>query len=79
MDETAPISNIPTSLTKEQAIELFGGKQKDVAEAIGVTPSAISQWPDGELDRATVDRLVGAALRLGKLPTPASDQGRAAA
>ena len=62
-------------LTKAQAVELFGGKQKLVAEALGITPSAVSQWPDGELDQATSDRIRGAALRLGKI----QPEGRAAA
>lgn len=54
-------------MKKSEAIELFGGLQKDVAAALGITPSAVSQWPD-ELDRATEDRVVGAAVRLGRLP-----------
>lgn len=75
MSEIDPQPGHPR-LTKQQAIELFGGKQKLVAEAIGVTPSAVSQWPDGELDQATSDRCIGAAYRLGKLQPP---EGRAAA
>lgn len=55
-------------MRKSDAIELFGGLQKNVADGIGVTPSAISQWPD-ELDQATADRILGAAVRLGlKVP-----------
>jgi predicted XRE-type DNA-binding protein len=57
-------------MTKADAIELFGGLQKNVADALGVTPSRVSQWPDGELDQATEDRVIGAAVRLGKLPPP---------
>lgn len=62
-------------MKKTEAIQLFGGKQKDVAAALGVTPSAVSQWPD-DLDQATEDRVIGAAVRLGILP---AEQGRAAA
>lgn len=52
-------------MTKTEAIELFGGSQVDLARAIGVTKSAISQWPE-ELDSARTDRVIGAAYRLGK-------------
>ena len=61
-------------MTKAEAIALFGGRQIDVADALGVTPSRISQWPD-ELDQATEDRVIGAALRLGK-PIPPGYEDR---
>ena len=55
-------------MKKSEAIDIFGGTQKQLAEYLGLTPSAISQWPD-ELDQATSDRLLGAALRFGlKVP-----------
>ena len=50
---------------KKQAIELFGS-HRDLAYALEVTVSAISQWPD-VLDQAKSDRVVGAAIRL-KIP-----------
>jgi hypothetical protein len=37
-----------------------------LAAALGVTSSAISQWPE-ELDQARADRVFGAMLRLGLL------------
>lgn len=51
-------------MTKSEAIAIFGSTQIDVARALGLTPSRISQFPD-ELDQATTDRIVGAAVRLG--------------
>lgn len=49
-------------MTKKEAAELFGNQQR-LAEALNVTPQAISQWPD-ELDQARSDRVVGAAARV---------------
>jgi DNA-binding transcriptional regulator YdaS (Cro superfamily) len=49
---------------KNQAIKMFGG-QIPLAQALGITSSAISQWPD-KLDQAKTDRVVGAAIRLKK-------------
>jgi DNA-binding transcriptional regulator YdaS (Cro superfamily) len=40
----------------EQAIQLAGGTAKDLADLLGITPSAISQWGD-ELPRARVWQL----------------------
>lgn len=67
-------------MRKSEAIQLFGGLQKDVAAALGITPSAVSQWPD-DLDQATEDRVIGAAVRLGKLPPQqsAANEGERAA
>jgi transcriptional regulator with XRE-family HTH domain len=52
-------------MTKTEAIAIFGTRQIDLADALGVTKSAISQWPE-ELDTATADRVIGAATRLNK-------------
>ena len=52
-------------ITKKQAVELFGS-QKGVADAVGLTPSRISQWPD-LLAQKQSDLVMGAALRLGVL------------
>jgi hypothetical protein len=41
-----------------------------LADAVGLTRPAISQWPD-ELRQEQVDRVIGAAVRLGKWPPPA--------
>jgi transcriptional regulator with XRE-family HTH domain len=67
--------------TKAKAIRLFGGTQAAMARALGVSTQAISQWPE-TLTQAQRDRLVGAAIRLGKvqyLPAYAGsfDGGRA--
>lgn len=55
-------------MTKKEAIALFGKRQIDLADALGITASAVSQWPD-PLDSATRDRVIGAAIRLEKLNT----------
>ena len=52
-------------MTKTEAISIFGGKVKDLAAGLGVTSSAVSQWPDGALPRDQADRVLGAAVRLG--------------
>ncbi|WP_410174755.1 Cro/CI family transcriptional regulator [Microbulbifer thermotolerans] len=51
--------------TKTQAKKLFGSSAA-IARALEITSSAVSQWPE-RLPRATQDRLVGAAYRLGLL------------
>ena len=51
-------------LSKQAAIQLFGGQSQDLARALGVTPGAVSQWPE-DLRPEQVDRVVGAAVRLG--------------
>jgi hypothetical protein len=33
-------------MEKAKAIELLGGTPKSAADAVGVTASAVSQWPD---------------------------------
>jgi transcriptional repressor of cell division inhibition gene dicB len=55
------------NLTKQQAIAMFGDGVR-MAEALGVTKGAISQWPE-ELDQGKTDRVIGALVRLGK-PVP---------
>ena len=54
-------------MRKREAIELFGRTQQALADAVGVTRPAISQWPD-ELTQEQADRVVGAAVRLGRWP-----------
>lgn len=49
-------------LTKNQAIEAFGGAS-NLAKALQLTRQAIFYWPD-ELDLERHDRVVGAAHRL---------------
>ncbi len=50
-------------MTKQQAIELFDGVTS-LARALEVTPQRIYQMPD-ELKQSVIDRIVGAAVRLG--------------
>jgi UTP--glucose-1-phosphate uridylyltransferase len=60
-------------MTKTEATELFGGTQSALAAALGVSRSAISQWPE-QLSRMQADRVLGAAARLGRLPKPKPDK-----
>lgn len=50
-------------MTKTEAIELLGGSVTAVAEAIGISHSAVSQWPE-ELTDAIRDRVQAALYRL---------------
>jgi hypothetical protein len=52
-------------MTKQDAISIFGGVPA-LAEAVGTTRQAIYQWKD-DLDQAKTDRVIGAAIRLGKI------------
>ena len=54
-------------MKKTDATAVFNGTQSDLARALGITPQAVGQWPD-ELTQAQEDRVMGAILRLGKLP-----------
>lgn len=64
-------------MNKKEAAALFGGRYAQLAEALGITSSAISQWPD-ELTREQEDRVIGAAVRLGRLKTRGRQGNRAA-
>lgn len=55
-------------MTKDEAAAIFGGAHADLARALDMTRGGISQWPD-ELTETQTDRVLGAALRLGK-PIP---------
>ncbi|OWT68066.1 MULTISPECIES: Cro/CI family transcriptional regulator [unclassified Achromobacter] len=52
-------------MTKQEAIAKFGNGAA-LARALGITRSAISQWPD-VLDQTRTDLVNGAAMRLGKI------------
>lgn len=60
---------IHMAMTKQEACEIFGGSQSAVARALGLKRAAISRWPD-ELTTEQTDRVIGAAIRMGK-PIPA--------
>lgn len=51
-------------MTKQDAIAAFGSGAA-LARALGITRGAVSLWP-AVLDQARIDRIRGAALRLGK-------------
>lgn len=52
-------------MTKDQAIKLLGGTPSKAADAIGVTVSAVSQWPE-ELTPAIRDRVQAALWRVSQ-------------
>ncbi|WP_081579079.1 Cro/CI family transcriptional regulator [Leptospirillum ferriphilum] len=51
-------------MKKNDAIRAFGSVS-ELARAIGITPQAISQWPD-ELTPAMKDRVIAALVRTGR-------------
>lgn len=53
-------------MLKTRAIELLGGSVTAAAKAVGVSPSAVTQWPDVLPDRIA-DRVL-AALARERLP-----------
>lgn len=54
------------SMSKHRAIALLGGSASEAARRIGVTASAIAQWPD-DLPARLADRVL-AALARERLP-----------
>ena len=51
---------------KSTAIEIFGNLSA-LADALSTTRQTIYNWPE-ELEQHQTDRVIGAAIRLGKLP-----------
>ena len=51
-------------MKKTLALELLGGTVAKAAEAIGISSSAFSQWPD-ELPDRLIDRVIAACTRQG--------------
>lgn len=49
-------------MQKKSAIDLLGGSVTSAARACGISPSAVSQWPD-ELNRDQIDRVQAALWR----------------
>lgn len=60
-------------MTKSDAIAMFGTTVTALAAAVGVTRSAVSQWPE-ELRQDQIDRVIGAAVRLRKLVVKDKDE-----
>jgi UTP--glucose-1-phosphate uridylyltransferase len=54
-------------MTKHEAKALFGGTDAKLADALGLTRSAVTQWRD-PLTQEQVDRVTGAAVRMGLWP-----------
>jgi hypothetical protein len=52
------------TLTKQQALSLFDSGA-DLGRALGISRSAISQWPDA-LDEQQTAMVIGAAVLAGK-------------
>lgn len=72
-------------MKKATAIRLLGGTVTAAAAAVGVTPSAVTQWPD-DLPGRIEDRVLAALARkhlppglIGADETPASAEARDAA
>lgn len=51
-------------MTKEEAIELFGGVSK-LAKSIGIQPQSVSQWPEGEIYEPRGSQVELIALKRG--------------
>ena len=56
-------------MQKYQAIEMLGGSVSSAALAIGITPQAMTQWPD-ELPPRLADRVQAALWRMSQQNTP---------
>lgn len=56
-------------MEKQLAIKLLGGSNRKAAEAMGVTPQAISMWPD-PLTPMRADRVRGVLSRMKKPRKP---------
>lgn len=52
-------------MLKTKAIELLGGTVTAAAKAVGITPAAVTQWPD-ELPGRIVDRVIATMARQGR-------------
>ena len=57
-----------TITTLEDAVRIFGSVRA-MAAAMDLSTQAIYQWPD-VLEQAHKDRVIGAAIRVGRLPAP---------
>jgi len=66
-------------MLKTKAIELLGGSVTAAAKAVGITPAAVTQWPD-ELPDRIADRVLAALARerLPELFGASNDRAKAA-
>ena len=62
--------------TKTQAAAIFGSATQ-LAETLGITKGAVSQWPE-ILTQRQQDEVMGAAIRLGLMPCQSKKKGKAA-
>lgn len=52
-------------MTKQEAVEMFGTRLKDLGEALGdKSVSSLSQWPE-VLNQSQMNQVIGAATRKG--------------
>ena len=64
-------------MKKTEALELLGGTPSSAAAAIGITVSAVSQWPD-ELPATISDRVEAALWRMSRQAAAAAPAPRGA-
>ena len=64
-------------MNKEEAIRLLGGTNSKAAEAIGITPAAVSLWPD-ELPDRIADRVQAALWRKAQIADGVDLEAKAA-
>lgn len=60
-------------ISKDEALAAYGGDTLALAEALGITRSAIYQWPDGPIPQAQALRL-RYVLKPDVFGAPAADQ-----
>jgi len=62
-------------MTKQEAIDLFGGKPVYLARALGISRSSVSAWED-PLSQNLQDRVIGAHVRHTKMMNGRSYTGK---
>lgn len=55
-------------MKKTEAVKIFGETQVELGRAVNLSRARICQWPD-RLEQYQIDRVLGAAVRLG-VPLP---------
>lgn len=59
-------------MTKNEALQALGGSVSSAAAAIGISPSAVSQWPE-QLPKTAIDRVQAALWRRQQAQAKASE------